>query len=154
LRAESSATTPGHLYVKINSAGCWAQGPYYSTLATKLNIGAGCTSSGIIQHELLHATGMLHQQQGCYRDKYIDVVWGNIQSGKSSNFDKLACNHGYESLYDYGSIMHYGEYSFSANGQKTINCRGRSCGQRTGLSIYDQWEMIWLYQGYYYVNGL
>lgn len=34
--------------------------------------------------------------------------------------------------------MHYGEYFFSSNGQKTIDCRGNSCGQRGGLSLWDQ----------------
>ena len=119
-----------------------------------MNIGPGCAWKGIILHELLHVAAMKHQQQGCYRDNYVDVLWENIESEYSSNFAMLSCNHGFEFLYDYGSIMHYGEYAFSSNGQKTINCRGYSCGQRFGLSFFDQYEIILLYMGYYYVNGV
>ena len=118
-----------------------------------MNIGTGCTSKGIIQHELLHVAGMKHQQSGCYRNRYIDVFLGNVPSASSHNFDQLPCNHGLEFIYDYGSLMHYGEYAFSSNGQKTIDCRGRSCGQRSGITPYDQLEIMYLYWGYYFVNS-
>ena len=146
LFTEADATRGGNLYVKINSSGCWAQVGYYSGSATKLNIGSGCEyDKGIIQHELLHAAGMLHQQSACYRDKYMSVYYQNIPSDKQ---------HRYEYVYDYGSIMHYGEKAFSRNGSKTIDCYGNTCGQCNGLSIYDQYEIMVLYWGYYFVNSL
>jgi hypothetical protein len=131
------------LYVKINEEGCWANiGAPTGDWLHAMNIGSGCLSNGIILHELLHVAGMGHQQTGCYRDNYVTINDGNIQSGKENNFRKRACTHGYEWLYDYGSIMHYGEYGFSTNGGKTIDCRGAVCGQRSGLSLFDQLEIM------------
>ena len=54
--------------------------------------------------------------------------------------------------YDYGSIMHYGLYTFSndiKNYKNTISLRGKTAkptpGQRRGLSIFD---IQWLYEFY------
>jgi hypothetical protein len=148
----SSARADGTVYLRVGS-GCSAHiGAPTSGAIHYINIGSGC-SHGNILHELLHSAGMHHQQVASYRDKYVTVNFANIQSGRSGNFVKTT-NHGFEFLYDYGSIMHYGEYFFSRNGQKTIDCRGSSCGQRGGLSLWDQWEILFYYWGVYYVNGL
>ena len=52
------------------------------------------------------------------------------------------------SSYDYGSIMHYGEYAFSANGKKTIVAIQNptaTIGQRQHLSSNDISELNILY---------
>jgi hypothetical protein len=143
----------GTVYLRATSGGCSATiGAPSSTSSWKhtINIGPYC-GHGSLMHELLHTAGMHHQQVAQYRDKYITVNFGNIKSGYSRNFNKQY-NHGLEFVYDYGSLMHYGEYGFSVNGGKTIDCGGR-CGQRSGLSYWDQWEIIYFYNGYYFVNG-
>ena len=53
------------------------------------------------------------------------------------NFQKMNANQ--RGLpYDYGSIMHYGAYDFSSNGEPTITPLKRvKIGQRNGLSDID-----------------
>ena len=115
------------------------------TEAPNLTLGPNC-SSGNILHELLHVAGMMHQQSAKYRDQWVTVNLSNVQPKKVSNFDVLS-NHGFEFVYDYGSIMHYGEYGFPIDrNKKTIDCRGHQCGQRAGLSYWDQWEIVYRYQ--------
>jgi hypothetical protein len=70
--------------------------------------------------------------------------------GKEHNFEKYS--HGQidtlGSAYDYDSIMHYGRYGFSANGQATLLAIGdssRTLGQREGLSPGDILKLNTLY---------
>lgn len=67
----------------------------------------------------------------------MTIHWGNIQSGKESNFQKGAAMD--IGSYNDGSIMHYGSDAFSANGQPTITKvgGGQITGQRTGLANSD-----------------
>lgn len=112
-----------------------------------LYLGSGCSTGNTI-HELLHALGMYHEQSRCDRDTYVTIHWGNIQSGYSGNFNKQ-CTGATDVLgYDEGSIMHYGPYAFSANGQKTITSnRGLEhlMGQRSGMSTTDVGTVDWMY---------
>lgn len=48
-----------------------------------VNIGQGCDTVGIIMHELLHALGFWHEQSRTDRDDYVDILYGNIQTGNS-----------------------------------------------------------------------
>lgn len=61
-------------------------------------------------------------QSATERDNYVSIHWDNIQSGMEHNFDSYGpdqiTNFGIE--YDKQSIMHYGAYAFSHNGQPTI----------------------------------
>lgn len=102
-----------------------------------VNIGNGC-GYGTIIHEICHALGLWHEQSRKDRDNYVTINWNNIQSSNKHNFEKHvdALTFG---EYDYNSIMHYGKYAFSKNGQPTITCRNAGCdiGQRQGLSQND-----------------
>jgi len=66
----------------------------------------------IVCHELMHALGIFHEQQRSDRGTYVVVNQGNIQSQYySANFP---INSGTpEGTYDFESIMHYDECSFS-----------------------------------------
>ncbi len=112
-----------------------------------LYLGSGCSTGNTI-HELLHALGMYHEQSRCDRDGYVTIHWGNIQSGYSGNFNKH-CTGATDVLdYDEGSIMHYGPYAFSANGQRTITSNrglGHLMGQRSGMSSTDVGTVDWMY---------
>ncbi len=106
--------------------------------AQYINIGENC-SVGSIVHEICHTLGFFHEQSRNDRDNYIDIVWENIEENKKSNFQKdpqLATDIG---TYDYGSIMHYHSYGFSANGKETIKVKisGFKIGQRESLSEGD-----------------
>ncbi|MEZ4883414.1 MAG: M12 family metallopeptidase [Chitinophagales bacterium] len=109
----------------------------------------GC-SIGSIQHEILHASGLFHEQSRQDRDSYITINWNNITAGKSHNFQKYT-DRGYAGVdlgsYDFGSIMHYGPTAFSKNGQPTIVSKvaGKTFGQRTALSTGDKSAVAALY---------
>ena len=148
------AQRDGTVYLRVQSSGCSATIGAPTSSSSRphyINIGPNC-SHGNILHELIHTAGMHHQQVAEYRDDYVTVNYQNIEARGVSNFDKKY-NHGLEFVYDYGSIMHYGEYGFSKNGGKTIDCRGHPCGQREEISFWDMWEIMYYYYGYYFVNG-
>lgn len=46
-----------------------------------INIGRGCEVKGIVQHEIFHALGRIHEQSRADRDKYVRIHWKNIKTG-------------------------------------------------------------------------
>ena len=84
----------------------------------------GCTTVGIIIHEIGHAIGFWHEQSRPDRDQYVDIHWNNIRNKKSSQFMKRKYSEvDYQgSGYDYRSIMHYRRTAFNKAG-----CRGSTC---------------------------
>ena len=110
----------------------------------------GC-GMGSVLHELGHALGFWHEQSRCDRDTYVEIVWSNVESGRSSEFDKHCSGavdvHGY----DEGSVMHYSPYAYSKNGLPTIRSRrglDDRMGQRRGLSPTDASTLNWMYTPY------
>ena len=49
----------------------------------ELSIGDGCETTDTILHEMFHAMGFYHEQSRPDRNKYIEIVWENIQKGTS-----------------------------------------------------------------------
>jgi hypothetical protein len=104
-----------------------------------INLATGC-NAGAAAHEILHALGLWHEQSRCDRDSYVAVLWGNIQVGQEHNFNRVCDNATDYLSYDEGSVMHYGAYAFSRNGQPTLrSLRGRDSfmGQRNGPNASD-----------------
>lgn len=75
----------------------------------------------IIVHELMHTLGFFHEQSSPLRDTYVDVTTycGNVEGGcmgdtYNANFPKKdnALIYG---GYDFDSVMHYGQCTFSRN---------------------------------------
>ncbi|XP_048875828.1 astacin-like metalloendopeptidase [Brienomyrus brachyistius] len=108
-------------------------------------IGKKC-ATGNICHELLHALGFYHEHVRSDRDDYITVQYQNIKPGRKEEFFKKDIN-GKDLPYDLNSIMHYGSYEFSANGQPTIvvKKKGAVIGQRKSLSDLDVQRLQKLY---------
>lgn len=72
--------------------------------------GAGCWSSGVVQHELGHALDAVHEQQRSDRNSFVTITdHGIVQQCGQGTWD---ANYGTVSTdtntaYDYASIMHY-----------------------------------------------
>ena len=125
-------------YVRIfRGDGCWS---YVGMQGGRqdLSLADGC-GFGATVHELGHAWGLWHEQSREDRDGYITINWQNIESGREHNFNQHISDGDDIGGYDYGSIMHYGAYAFSKNGQPTIAAKqsGVTIGQRSGLSTGD-----------------
>lgn len=100
-------------------------------------------STGNTIHEIGHAIGLWHEQSRVDRGQFITINYENIESGMDHNFYTYEYQ-GFDGAelttnLDFNSIMMYGSYSFSANGQPTIVRKDGSTfrGQRDGLSSGD-----------------
>jgi astacin len=111
--------------------------------AQNVNLTLDCLEvPGKVAHEALHALGAFHEQSRCDRNTYVQVVLDNVLEGKEVNFNRLCNGVTDYGPYEEGSIMHYGAYAFSQNGQPTIvSLRGRQIGQRDSLATID-WQTI------------
>ncbi|PFX28476.1 Meprin A subunit beta [Stylophora pistillata] len=123
---------------------------YWKKGSQTISLGSGCNHAGITMHEMMHAIGFWHEQSRYDRDKYVEIMWENIEPGKEHNFNKYDNNRidYLNEVYDTGSIMHYGKISFSKNGQPTIQAIGDSnaaLGQRNHFSNTDIAQMNALY---------
>ncbi|UJR19178.1 hypothetical protein I4U23_022308 [Adineta vaga] len=78
-----------------------------------------CMSVGQYIHELGHAVGFGHEHQRPDRDYYVKMNWANIDPKFQYNYDKYSADY-FTTMnmpYDYYSIMHYPDYSYSSNGK-------------------------------------
>lgn len=133
-------------YVKfVTSSGCASS---VGMVGGKQNISlaSGCSTGNTI-HEILHASGVWHEQSREDRNNHITINTANIEAGKEHNFNQRISGSSDYGAYDYGSIMHYGNYAFSSNGQPTITTipSGIPIGQRSGLSNGDIYTINTMY---------
>uniref|UniRef100_A0A914XQD7 Metalloendopeptidase n=1 Tax=Plectus sambesii TaxID=2011161 RepID=A0A914XQD7_9BILA len=90
--------------------------------AQVLSLGNGCVTKDIVQHEMIHAIGLFHEQSRADRDQYVEVLRQNILQGEEHNFEKYGLNF-IDHLgqpYDYYSIMHYAGTLFAKRGTETL----------------------------------
>jgi hypothetical protein len=122
----------------VKDGGCWSYvGKIPDWIGQALSLDKGCVYRGTIQHEFLHALGFYHEQSRPDRDDYVTINLENVREGYEYNFAKVSYIDSLGSPYDYKSVMHYGEYSFSANGEKTLDTRGNDLGAGNRVSIKD-----------------
>ncbi|XP_053379267.1 hatching enzyme 1.2-like [Mercenaria mercenaria] len=141
------------VYISGQERGCWSSvGKRGGNQTVSISRRSGCTSKGIIMHELLHALGIWHEHSRADRDKYIEILQNNIRPDYLRNF-KIQ-NHGkLLTAYDYYSIMHYKTNQFSkcSMSLKTIRViqpgiDETKVGQREQLSDKDKEKVATLYQ--------
>lgn len=104
----------------------------------------------IMAHELAHALGYWHEQSRPNRNNFVRINPENIQPGMEDNFERHD-DAGAYGPYDFDSVMHYGQFAFSDNGQPTITVLPPNqdwqnrIGQRNHLSHFDTLTMSFLY---------
>ncbi|XP_032782894.1 zinc metalloproteinase nas-13 [Daphnia magna] len=142
-----------YVYIEKTGAGCYS---YIGRIgvAQTVSLDSGCFNDGLpgtAIHELMHALGFFHEQSRTDRDDYIIINYPNIQPGTEANF----LSYGPDVIqylgasYDYGSVMHYGAYSFPIDPSiPTIITRqpGVEIGQRKGFSEVDIFKLNALYK--------
>ncbi|KAJ8314965.1 LOW QUALITY PROTEIN: hypothetical protein KUTeg_007115, partial [Tegillarca granosa] len=130
---------PDHIRF-ISEPGCWSLIGRVGG-EQKLSLGRGCEQTGTAIHEILHALGVWHEQSRPDRDNFVKVILDNVSPRFVKDFEKLnsnfTTNRGYP--YDYSSIMHYSERSFTYTGGKTIRVIG--VGKELGLEIGQREEL-------------
>ncbi|MBL8209152.1 MAG: PEGA domain-containing protein [Bryobacterales bacterium] len=125
-------------FVRPPSAGvCASYVGWMGMAAQPVQIGDQCSTGNVI-HEIGHVAGLFHEHTRAGRDRHVRVLDENIQSDAAVNF-AIVPGSVEQGDYDFGSIMHYGAYAFSANGLPTLVTipEGISIGQRAGLSAGD-----------------
>ena len=121
---------PHTVFVSISpdTVGGWAhvgrQQPYFGKEAYQwLVLGKGCCKSSCIAHEMGHTIGLWHEQARPDRDRYVNIIWRNIDESKKHNFGKMGIST-FQSTsltpYDFNSIMHYDSYVWTVNNQPTV----------------------------------
>jgi Astacin (Peptidase family M12A) len=114
-----------------------------------LNLGPGCVTKYIIQHEFLHAIGFQHEQVRPDRDNYVRINFDNIEPKHVHNFDISTSSVLLGADYEYGSVMHYPSNAFAINKDiDTITALQSdvALGSTDGATEVDILEVQLLYQ--------
>ncbi|XP_023256976.1 low choriolytic enzyme-like [Seriola lalandi dorsalis] len=129
-------------------SGCWS---YLGSRGGRQTVSLqspNCLQVGVISHEFMHALGFVHEQSRFDRDNYVTIMWPNIWRDRLRNFEKFKTDH-LDLPYDYGSIMHFGMYAYSQDGEPTIlpkNSKNIKLGQTSTLSHIDKLKINKLYK--------
>ncbi|GAU88142.1 hypothetical protein RvY_00891 [Ramazzottius varieornatus] len=100
---------------------------------------------GTIIHELMHTIGFYHEHSRPDRDDHVRIMWDNIRSDKTSNFQIEQAGNLLGAPYDYLSVMHYSALTFSKDPDSKLysmipkdpSFSAERLGQRRGFSAVD-----------------
>lgn len=106
----------------------------------------------VIEHEICHALGLLHEQCRYDRDNYVSINTSNLTEKGLANFTKRTSNYTCRGSYDFNSIMGYDSYTSSTS--VVINTNLPMYTKLDGTNIYQGRELsdgdrMWL--NYYYL---
>ncbi|MCY1075825.1 M12 family metallopeptidase [Archangium lansingense] len=139
-------------YIRMyQGTGCWSYLGVTGSGVQDLSLGQGCGYLGTVVHEMLHAVGFDHEQNRPDRDSYLNVYLNNVSPEQRHNFTPTPGGRTFSS-FDFDSIMIYGEYAFSNNGQKTmVDKTGKHTltdpYNKTGMTPSDAYEVKAFYSG-------
>lgn len=100
--------------------------------ATVMSLGPECWSAYVLEHEVGHAIGMIHEHQRADRDTYITVDLTMVTPGKEDQFTPIRSSRDH-TPYDFASIMHYLESTHAvASGARILAPQPAFAGTRIG----------------------
>lgn len=111
-------------------------------------------NTSVIEHEICHALGMLHEQCRKDRDNYVTINTSNLTSSGSSQFTKRTTNYYMIGAYDFNSLMGYSSYTSSTSVVKNTSLPmytkkdGSSISQGNTVSDLDRKWLNTLYLPY------
>lgn len=110
------------------------------------------TNQPIIIHEIMHALGMRHEQARPDRDEYVSINYDKIDPAYAYNLDIQPGTAA--GPYDFLSLMHYTPFSFSLDGDRSIDVKDEyaiywqySIGRQTAISAGDAAALRGIYGG-------
>merc|ERR1712150_66543 len=143
-------TNEGAYLSFYRGGGCSSPVGYRAGRVNRVSLASGCWYLGTVMHEIGHSMGFYHEQSRPDRDRYVEIIWNNIQSDMRFNFNKFTTStiNSLGTPYDYGSMMHYGATAFG-RGRQTIKTKDpskqRLIGQRGGFSEIDKQQLGLMY---------
>lgn len=126
-------TEPDYLHIQDSTANNSYVGPQGGLQIVNI---VSWQSHFVIVHELGHALGYWHEQSRADRDCYVQINFGNIQTGQTHNFQTE--RGGYYGPYDFDSVMHYRRCAFSKCGDGCAS----TCETITVLPPNQQWQNL------------
>ena len=138
---------------KGNPGTCYSYVGRTSKGHSPLSLGQGCAEITVVQHEVMHALGILHEQSRPDRDGHVLLHKANIIPDKLDQYGKFSqFANNFETPYDLLSIMHYGGTFFTIGGMPSMTYKKQ--GVDTGkvvvsnpkkFSSMDVYEICKLY---------
>ncbi|XP_065068435.1 uncharacterized protein LOC135693793 [Rhopilema esculentum] len=151
LKFREKTYTDSHYMEFTTGIGCWSYiGRRHFSPNTAVSLPSGCLSQTVIIHEVMHALGFFHEQSRPDRDSYVTIFYENINTGHLDNFKRMTYQQSItqDTPYDYKSIMHYTQTTFTRDGQDTMRAKfdpAMPLGN-TEMSDLDILELNKLYQ--------
>eukprot|EP00915_Cephaloidophora_sp_WS-2016_P001063 GHVH01001458.1.p1 GENE.GHVH01001458.1~~GHVH01001458.1.p1 ORF type:complete len:403 (-),score=48.07 GHVH01001458.1:112-1320(-) len=139
-------------FVGRNESGCWGYGGIMQyELPTKVQLGPYCMTTRTIIHEVVHALGYGHTQQRPDAVDQVEVLYDNIQFGKTASMSPYDPKSAPipSNKYDCDNVMHYGDDAFAIrSGLKVLVPKTAECAAVL-KSGYGQNEMYgWDFEDY------
>ncbi|XP_069160135.1 protein SpAN [Procambarus clarkii] len=129
----------------IYGDGCYSSlGRVFFLNGQDVSMGSGCDKLETIAHALGHAVGFVHEHSRSDRDDFVHINQENIIPRYVDKFTKTSPSgvNNFSVAYDYTSLMHYKDKTYTINGKPTIVTLDPLLqglmGQSNGLSHRDK----------------